>query len=199
MIGLTNIYKIIPYHIKYLSIGSFDLDTFQCFVEYITSTEFNIHSEIISLQITLSNSIIIMEQCFDMLLKLLTESPKTLTQISIYTNICTDLEYIEKLLKNTNYNKIEKIFLQFSKKSLEDINMEKKYGIKLEYLKDNRDNNFMDLNFVKKSENDTNTILKTMYKIGKKYNNNFINYNIFLQLEKFKSPKGKKQIIVQYK
>ena len=199
MIGLTNIYKIIPYHIKYLSIGSFDLDTFQCFVEYITSTEFNIHSDIISLQITLSNSIIIMEQCFDMLLKLLTESPKTLTQISIYTNISTDLEYIEKLLKNTNYNKIEKIFLQFSKKSLEDINMEKKYGIKLENLKDNRDNNFMDLNFVKKSENDTNTILKTMYKIGKKYNNNFMDYNIFLQLEKFKSPKGKKQIIVQYK
>jgi hypothetical protein len=36
MIDLTNIYKIIPYHIIYLSIGTFDLNTFQCFVEYIT-------------------------------------------------------------------------------------------------------------------------------------------------------------------
>ena len=199
MIGLTNIYKIIPYHINYLSIGSFDLNTFQCFVEYITSTEFNMHSELISLQITLGISILTMEQCFDLLLKLLTEHPKNLEQISIYTNICTDLHSIEKLLESTNYNKIEKIFLQFNKRSIDDINMKKKYGEKFEKLKDNRDNNFMDLFFIKTNEKICGKILSIMYKIGKKYNNSFMDSNIFLQLEKFASPKEKKQIIVQYK
>ena len=199
MIELTNIYKIIPYHIIYLSIGSFDLNTFQCFVEYITSTEFNMHSELISLQITLGNSILTMEQCFDSLLKLLTEHPKSLEQISTYTNVCTDLHSIEKLLKSTNYNKLEKIFLQFNKKSIDDINMKKKYGEKFEKLKDNRDNNFMDLFFIKKDEKIISKILNSMYKIGKKYNNSFMDSNIFLQLEKFASPKEKKQIIVQYK
>ena len=199
MIELTNIYKIIPYHIIYLSIGSFDLNTFQCFVEYITSTEFNMHSELISLQITLGNSILTMEQCFDSLLKLLTEHPKSLEQISIYTNVCTDLHSIEKLLESTNYNKLEKIFLQFNKKSIDDINMKKKYGEKFEKLKDNRDNNFMDLFFIKKDEKIISKILNSMYKIGKKYNNSFMDSNIFLQLEKFASPKEKKQIIVQYK
>ena len=199
MIGLTNIYKIIPYHINYLSIGSFDLNTFQCFVEYITSTEFNMHSELISLQITLGISILTMEQCFDLLLKLLTEHPKNLEQISIYTNICTDLHSIEKLLESTNYNKIEKIFLQFNKRSIDEINMKKKYGEKFEKLKDNRDNNFMDLFFIKTNEKICGKILSIMYKIGKKYNNSFMDSNIFLQLEKFASPKEKKQIIVQYK
>ena len=199
MIGLTNIYKIIPYHINYLSIGSFDLNTFQCFVEYITSIEFNMHSELISLQITLGISILTMEQCFDLLLKLLTEHPKNLEQISIYTNICTDLHSIEKLLESTNYNKIEKIFLQFNKRSIDDINMKKKYGEKFEKLKDNRDNNFMDLFFIKTNEKICGKILSIMYKIGKKYNNSFMDSNIFLQLEKFASPKEKKQIIVQYK
>ena len=199
MIELTNIYKIIPYHIIYLSIGSFDLNTFLCFVEYITSTEFNMHSELISLQITLGNSILTMEQCFDSLLKLLTEHPKSLEQISIYTNVCTDLHSIEKLLESTNYNKLEKIFLQFNKKSIDDINMKKKYGEKFEKLKDNRDNNFMDLFFIKKDEKIISKILNSMYKIGKKYNNSFMDSNIFLQLEKFASPKEKKQIIVQYK
>ena len=199
MIELTNIYKIIPYHIIYLSIGSFDLNTFQCFVEYITSTEFNMHSELISLQITLGNSILTMEQCFDSLLKLLTEHPKSLEQISIYTNVCTDLHSIEKLFESTNYNKLEKIFLQFNKKSIDDINMKKKYGEKFEKLKDNRDNNFMDLFFIKKDEKIISKILNSMYKIGKKYNNSFMDSNIFLQLEKFASPKEKKQIIVQYK
>ena len=199
MIGLSNIYKIIPYHIIYLSIGSFDLYTFQCFVEYITSTEFNMHSELISLQITLGNSILTMEQCFDLLLKLLTEHPKSLEQISIYTNVCTDLHSIEKLLESTNYNKIEKIFLQFNKKSIDDINMKKKYGEKFEKIKDNRDNHFMDLFFIKKDEKIYSKILNSMYKIGKKYNNRFMDSNIFLQLEKFASPKEKKQIIVQYK
>ena len=109
-----------------------------------------------------------MEQCFDSLLKLLTEHPKSLEQISIYTNVCTDLHSIEKLLESTNYNKLEKIFLQFNKKSIDDINMKKKYGEKFEKLKDNRDNNFMDLFFMKKEEKIISKILNSIYKIGNK-------------------------------
>ena len=200
IIGITNIYKIISYHINHLTIGSFDLDTLRCFIEYITSTEFKIYSEIISLQITLNNNIKILEQCFYLFLKLLINYPKNLREISIYSNIqLTDYMQIVQLLKNTNYNKIEKIFLQFNKKSLDNINMKKIYGINLEKLKDNIDNNFMDLFFVKKSIRIEILIIEIMYKIGKKYNNNFMDYNIFLQLEKFICDNGKKQIIVQYK
>ena len=36
-----------------------------------------------------------------------------------------------------------------------------------------------------------------MYKVGKKYNKNFMDYNIFSQLEKFLCNKDKKTIIFQ--
>ena len=199
MAGLTNIYKIIPYHVNYLSLGTFDFESFEYFVEYITSAEFNIHSIIKSLQIGLSNSITSMEQCYDLLLKLLVEYPKNLEEISIYTNINTNYFYIKKLLEKTNYNKIEKIFIQFSKNSLKDKDLKNKYGRKLELLKDNRDNNFMNLFFVKINEKDKDKILRIMYKIGKKYNKNFMDCNIFLEMEKFLSQKDKKQVIIQYK
>ena len=199
MAGLTNIYKIIPYHVNYLSLGTFDFESFEYFVEYITSAEFNIHSIIKSLQIGLSNCITSMDQCYDLLLKLLVEYPKNLEEISIYTNINTNYFYIKKLLEKTNYNKIEKIFIQFSKNSLKDKDLKNKYGRKLELLKDNRDNNFMNLFFVKINEKDKDKILRIMYKIGKKYNKNFMDCNIFLEMEKFLSQKDKKQVIIQYK
>ena len=37
---ITNIYRIVPYNINYLSIGDFDTESFIYFVEYITSAEF---------------------------------------------------------------------------------------------------------------------------------------------------------------
>ena len=199
MAGLTNIYKIIPYNINYLSLGSFDIETFEYFVEYITSTEFNIHSKMKSLQIILSNKIVSMDQIYDLLEKLLVEYPKNLEEISIYTNINTNYLYIKKLLEKTNYNKIEKIFLQFSKNSLKDKDLHSKYGNKLENLKENRDNNFMELFFVKGNEKNKDKILRTMYKIGKKYNKNFIDCKIVLEIEKFISQNDKKLVIIQYK
>ena len=198
MIGITNIYKIIPYNINYLSLGSFDSETFEYFVEYITSIEFNIHSELISLQITLDNNILFINQCFDLLLRLLVEYPRNLEEICIYTNLIADYNSIKKLLEKTNFNKIKKIFIQLSKKSLDDNNFKKKYGDKLEKLKDNRDNNFMDLFFVKNNEKNKVNILRMMYKIGNKYNKNFMDCNIFLGIEKYISNCEKKQIIIQY-
>ena len=199
MFGLTNIYKIIPYHVNYLSLGAFDLETFQYFVEYITSTEFNIHSEIKALQIDLGMNILSIEQCYDSLEKLLVEHPRNLEEISIYTYINTNYFYIKQLLEKTNYNKIEKIFIQFGKKSLENPDLIKKYGRKLQNLKGNKDNNFIDLYFVKKNEKNKDKILRMMYKVGQKYNKLFMDCEIFLGIEKFISEKDKKQIIIQYK
>ena len=199
MFGLTNIYKIIPYHVNYLSLGAFDLETFQYFVEYITSTEFNIHSEIKALQIDLGMNILSIEQCYDSLEKLLVEHPRNLEEISIYTYINTNYFYIKQLLEKTNYNKIEKIFIQFGKKSLENPDLIKKYGRKLQNLKRNKDNNFIDLYFVKKNEKNKDKILRMMYKVGQKYNKLFMDCEIFLGIEKFISEKDKKQIIIQYK
>ena len=199
MIGITNIYKIIPFQLNYLSIGSFDLETFKYFVEYITSIEYNRRSKIISLQITLGNSILFIKDCFSLLMRLLVEHPKNLEQICIYTNLITDYFHIKKLLQNINYNKIEKIFIQFSKKSLEDENLKKKYGNIQEQLKDYRDNNFMDLFFVKRNEKNKEKILKMMYKLGNRYNKNFMDINIYIEIEKFISSKEKKQFIIQYK
>ena len=197
--GITNIYKIIPYHINYLSIGSFDLESFEYFVEYITSVQFNSHSEIKSLQISLSNTIISIDKCYDLLLRLLVEHPKNLEEISIYTSLYADYSSIKTLLESTNYNKIEKIFIQFNRKSLEDKKLREKYGNKLQNLENNRDNNFMDLYFVKTIEKNKDKILRVMYKIGNKYNRKFMDYNIFLELEKFINSKEKKMNIIQYK
>ena len=197
--GVTNIYKIIPYHIHYLSLGTFDLESFEYFVEFITSIEFNIHSELKSLQIILGSNIVSMEQCFNLLERLLTEYPRNLEGISIYTEITANYDYIQQLLQKTNYNKIEKIFFQFSKKSLDDTMLRNKYGRKLEKLKDYRDDNYMDLYFVMKNEKIKEKILRWMYKIGKRYNNNFMDCYIFLNIEKFISQKEKKQVIIQYK
>ena len=106
---------------------------------------------------------------------------------------------IKKLLDKTNYNKIEKIFLQFSKNSLKDKDLQLKYGKKLEALKDNRDNNFTELFFINHNEKIKDKILRIMYKIGKKYNKKFMDCNIFSEIEKFISQKDRKQVIIQYK
>ena len=198
MSKIPNIYRIIPYHVTYLSIGSFDMETLEYFVEYITSIEFNTHSEIKSLQITLGNTIINIEECFDLLEKLLVESPRTLEEIYIYTNLVTNYTYIKKLLEKTNYNRIENIFIQFNEKSLEDKDLKKKYGKNIK-LQDNKDKNFMDLYYVKRDEIKKQKILKIMYNIGKKYNPNFMDYYIFLEIEKFLGEKDKKKNIIQYK
>ena len=198
MSEIRDIYKIIPYNIIYLTIGSFDIVTFESFVEYITSVEFNIHSRLKALQITLGNTIINIEECFDILERLLVESPKTLEEISIYTNIITNYTFIKKLLEKTNYNRIEKIFIQFNGKSLENSDFKKQYREEV-IDTDDKDNNFMNLYFVDRKEADKEKILKIMNAIKNKYNPKFMNYYIFLELEKFMVKKSKKQNIIQYK
>ena len=199
MAGLTNIYKIIPYHVNYLALGSFDYETFECFVEYITSAEFNLHSEIKNLEISLGNSIMSIKKVLNLLLKLLVQFPKNLENISIYTSLTVNYLHIKNLLEKTNYNGIEKIFIQFNKKSLEDKEFKKIYGNNFQKLVNYKDSNFMNLFFIKNNEIIKDRILRMMYKVGNKYNKKFMDYHIFLEIKKFVMNKGKKQIIIQYK
>ena len=91
--SLPNLYRIIPYNITHLSLGSFDLVSFQYFVEYITSSEFSVHSQIKYLQITLSNTILFMDEiCFNTLEQLFIEYPKNLEEICVNTNLCASDE-----------------------------------------------------------------------------------------------------------
>ena len=202
---LNNLYRIIPYNVNHLSLGSFDLISFQYFVEYITSSEFSIHSQIQYLQITLANSILILdEECFSALEKLLVEFPKKLEEICINTNLQTTTEQINNLLKNTNYNKIQKITIQFN-----DINFENKIEKdiyktpqKKNNIIDESNQNSIDLYYIKIDEfyeKFKNQTLNMMYKVGKKYNKDFMDYNIFSELEKFLCNKGKKIINLQDK
>ena len=109
---IHNLYRIIPFNVNHLSLGSFDLPSFKYFVEYITSSEYCVHSQIQYLQITLSNTIITLdEECYNALEKLLIYYPKNLEEIRINTSIYANKEQIENLIKKTNYNKISKISL----------------------------------------------------------------------------------------
>ena len=167
--NITNFYRIIPYNITHLSLGSFDLISFRCLVEYITSSEFSIHSQIKYLQITLSNSILIMdEECFQSLQQLLVEHPKNLEEISINTYLYASSTDIEKLLKNTNYNKIQKIQLSYNHSENKMYKTPQK-----KYNNDYFIENIMDLYYIKNDEvyeKYKNLTLNMMYKVGKKYN-----------------------------
>lgn len=193
---ITDLYRLIPYNVTHLSLGSFDLISLQSFIEYITSSEFSIHSQIKYIQITLSNSLIeLTTEIFYLLNKLLIDYPKNLEELSINTSFYTSNEQIEKLLKNTNYNKIEKISIQINN----DIINKDNYIEKTPKKSDTNKEDIMNLYFIKKDNEFKNKTLKIMYKIGKKYNNDFMDYNIYSTLEKFSCNKEKKNIIIMTK
>ena len=197
---IYNLYRIIPYNVNHLYLGAFDLVSFQYFVEYITSSEFSVHSKIQFLQITLSNTIITLdEQCYNALKKLLIYYPKNLEEICINTSIYANREQIENLIKNTNYNKIAKITFSLNLNNNDENKMfstPKKNELNSEKSKENEIN----LYYIKKDEiyeEFKNSILNMMYKVGNKYNKDFMDFNIFSGLEKFLCNNGKKKIIIQ--
>ena len=200
--GIYNIYRIIPYNIVELSIGEFDYETFENFIEYITSSEFCVHSKLSKLQINLVNSILFYEDIKDLILNLFNEYPKNLKEININTNI--DIKYfdLKKLLYNTNYNTIQKIELQFSKRSLKDEeyknNLKDIMNIGNNYVIENDE--FNDIFFVKKTKNKINIIKDNiMMNLSIKYNKKFMDYNIFTCFEKFICMKEKKTFTIQFK
>lgn len=196
---IINIHKLVPYNIEQLSLGSFDLDTFQVFVNYITSSDFGIHSSLTKLQVNLNNSVIDYDECNEYLIRLLTDYPKKLNEINIYTHLVITYNKLKKLLLETNYNTLENIFLQFSKKSLDDKGYEEK--LKNRGYKEGIfvDRNFMNLFYVLRKKKQTDKILNIMKRISFKINKSFSCYKIFSNIEKFIVGNEVKVNIVQFK
>ena len=197
---IINIHKLIPYGIEYLSIGSFDLETYINFTNYLTSVDFSETSKLKKLQINLNNSIFKYEQCKEYLERLLIEHPRNLTQISIYTNISIAYKDLKELLLKSNYNIIENIYFCFNKASLKD---EEGYKDKLKLEEYNHniiiDRNFIDLYYAKRKKKNTKMILELMTLVSLKFNKSFSDYNIFLNIEKFIESNTKKINVVEFK
>ena len=202
-ININNIYRIIPYNITELSLGEFDYETFVYFAEYITSDEFSIHSKLSKLKIKLSNNILCIDNIYDYLLILLTEYPKNLKEISVDTYLSITLEQLNTLLKCTNYNTIQNIFMTFSKKSLNDKGYEGKIkndinNISKENILD--DENYINIKYVIRTNRTVNIIKNNiMMNLSLKYNKRFMEYNIFKCLEKFYCKNCNKKYLIQFK
>jgi hypothetical protein len=200
-INIKNLYRIIPYHVTQLSLGELDLKTFIFLTKYLTSSNFSVHSKLGKLKINLSNTLLNIDECYEYLIKLLDEYPKGLKEIGINTHLKIKKEQIDFLLKKIDYNTIENIFLNFDKMSLEDAGFK---TIKKDIYFINNDNiikndNYMKLFFVKRTHKSTTYIMSNiMYNLSLKYNNNFMDYNIFRTIEKFRCTKEEKEYIIRF-
>ena len=200
-INIKNLYRIIPYHVTQLSLGELDLKTFIFLTKYLTSSNFSVHSKLGKLKINLSNTLLNIDECYEYLIRLLDEYPKGLKEIGINTHLKIKKEQIDFLLKKIDYNTIENIFLNFDKMSLEDEGFK---TIKKDIYFINNDNiikndNYMKLFFVKRTHKSTNYIMSNiMYNLSLKYNKNFMDYNIFRTIEKFRCTKEEKEYIIRF-
>lgn len=200
-INIKNLYRIIPYHVTQLSLGELDLKTFIFLTKYLTSSNFSVHSKLGKLKINLSNTLLKIDECYEYLIKLLDEYPKGLKEIGINTHLKIKKEQIDFLLKKIDYNTIENIFLNFDKMSLEDAGFK---TIKKDIYFINNDNiikndNYMKLFFVKRTHKSTTYIMSNiMYNLSLKYNKNFMDYNIFRTIEKFRCTKEEKEYIIRF-
>ena len=196
---IKNIYKIIPFGIEYLSLGSLDLETLKNLTDYLTSIDFSENSKLKKLQIYLNNSIFTYEQCKDYLEQLLIEHPRNLSQISIYTYITIKYIDLKELLLKSNYNIIENIFFLFRKESLKDEGYKEKLQKEEYKQKIIIDRNFIDLFYVRRKKKNTNMILNLMDKLSQKINKSFYHYYIFLNIEKYIESMQKKIIVFEFK
>ena len=196
---IINIHKLIPYGIEYLSLGSFDLNTFIFLVNYLTSIDFSEHSKLKKLQINLNNTIFKYEECKEYYEQLLIEHPRNLTQISIYSHLIIDYFQLKNLLLKSNYNIIENIFLSFNKNSLKD----EGYKEKLKPEEYNKNiiiiPNFLDLYYNQRKRKNTKIIIELINILSDKINKSFNNYNIFLNIEKFMESIEKKINVIEFK
>ena len=196
---IINIHKLIPYGIEYLSLGSFDLNTFIFLVNYLTSIDFSEHSKLKKLQINLNNTIFKYEECKEYYEQLLIEHPRNLTQISIYSHLIIDYFQLKNLLLKSNYNIIENIFLSFNKNSLKD----EGYKEKLKPEEYNKNiiiiPNFLDLYYNQRKRKNTKIIIELINILSDKINKSFNNYNIFLNIEKFIESIEKKINVIEFK
>lgn len=200
--NISNIYRLIPYNLTFLSLGSFDYETFSCFVNYITSGEFSARSKLNQLTINLNNSVFQIDTVYKDIIKLYTEYPKELKEISLYSFL--NISYLElmNLLKQLDYNTLANIFFQFNAKSiLKDKKLEEK--LECDITNADRDvciktDNFVDLYKINRNKKITSKIINLMMEL-KKHNKGIMKYNIFLNIAKFLCQNEKKIVIIQFK
>ena len=199
--NITNIYRIIPYNVMQLSIGELDYETFIYFIEYITSSQFSTHSNLLKLKINLSNSLLDIDDGYEYLIKLFTEYPKGLKEIGINTQFIINKEQIDFLLKQMDYNTLENIFFNFNKLSLDEKGFE---SIKNDiFIASNENvlnnNNYMKLYFTKRTIKSTAFIMSNiMNNLSIKYNKFFMDYNIFKNMEKYICEKEEKKYMIKF-
>ena len=199
--NITNIYRIIPYNVMQLSIGELDYETFIYFIEYITSSQFSTHSNLLKLKINLSNSLLDIDNSYEYLIKLFTEYPKGLKEIGINTQFIINKEQIDFLLKQMDYNTLENIFFNFNKLSLDEKGFE---SIKNDiFIASNENvlnnNNYMKLYFTKRTIKSTAFIMSNiMNNLSIKYNKFFMDYNIFKNMEKYICEKEEKKYMIKF-
>ena len=197
--NITHIYNIISPNLNYLSIGYLDKDTFENLILYITSSEFSSNSNLLTLQISLNNTINNYNLISDLFYLFFSEYPKSLKEIIIISSIEINFYELTQLIKLNNYNTLEKILLQFSKRSLKD---------REEFFsenKSNKSNSFIieketfQSFYIVRNKKKTNLLLFLMDSLSKKFNKNFMSYNIFHGIEKFIFKKKDKEVFIKYK
>jgi len=199
--NITNIYRIIPYNVMQLSIGELDYETFIYFIEYITSSQFSTHSNLLKLKINLSNSLLDIDNSYEYLIKLFTEYPKGLKEIGINTQFIINKEQIDFLLKQMDYNTLENIFFNFNKLSLDEKGFESIKNDIFIACNENvlNNNNYMKLYFTKRTIKSTAFIMSNiMNNLSIKYNKFFMDYNIFKNMEKYICEKEEKKYMIKF-
>jgi len=192
---IYNIYNIIPPNLSYLSIGSFDKETFQSFIIYITSHDYNSISKLNYLQITLNNTIINYSSVLDLFTLLFTQYPKTLKNITIYSQIEINEQDLINFININNYNTLENITLYFSKRSLINRKAHRSFNSNGPIIEKKIFNNCY---YIIRNKKKINTLLYLMNNLSKKINNNLMCYNIFHSIEKFIFRNKKKELIINY-
>ena len=197
--NITQIYNIISPNLNYLSIGYLDKDTFENLILYITSSEFSSNSNLLTLQISLNNTINNYNLISDLFYLFFSEYPKSLKEIIIISSIEINFYELTQLIKLNNYNTLEKILLQFSKRSLKD---------REDFFSENKSNksnsfiiekeSFQSF-YIVRNKKKTNLLLFLMDSLSKKFNKNFMSYNIFHGIEKFIFKKKDKEVFIKYK
>jgi hypothetical protein len=200
---IPKIYRFIPYNLTNLSIGSLDYETFYGLTDYLTSSDFGIRTKLKQLKISLNNSLIDInyQKLNETIIRLLTDYPKELTEISLFSFIIVSYEQLYNILIKTNYNTLPNIFLQFSVKS---IMCDEKLRLKLESDRSTTTNiylnieNIMELYNIKRDKKQTNKIIDLLMNLGRK-NKDILQYEIFCYIEKFLCQKERKKLLIQFR
>lgn len=196
---VSTLYRIIPYNIQFLSLGDLDLSSFHSITSYLTSLGFKPHSQLVSLSLTVSNTITSYNLLQEDINAILTHYPKSLKEVTLSTWLTTNTGQIKTLMKLVDYNTLEKIILEFGKIT----DREKRYsrdsfssgGSSQNSRSFGKEFNSM---YIVRTRKKTNRILQLM-SIAKQYNKKIMCLPIFLNIEKFLASSCHKEIKIKSK